>query len=78
MPQSYTGAVKGPDKIVFNLKDVNKVNVFTRDVTEGTMIYQRYYKQYSLYMVEHAEHVVELHNYNLGKYPKPRPKHAIR
>lgn len=78
MPQSYAGAVKGPDKIVFNLKDVNKADVFTRGVTEGTMRLQRYYKQYSLYMVERAEVVVSNYNHSVGKYPNPPPKHGIR
>jgi len=74
MPRSYASAVKGPDKIVFNLEDVNKADVFTRDVTEGTMRLQKYYKEYSLYMVENAEYIADEHNDNLGKYPKPRTK----
>jgi len=78
MSQSYADAVKGPPKIIFNLEDVNKADVFTRDVRESPMLYQKYYRQYSMYMVEHAEYVAELHNYKLGKYPNPPPKHGIR
>lgn len=77
MPQSYAGAVRGKPKIIFNLKDVNKADVFIRGVSEDTMRFQKYYKQYSLYMVERAEVIVDNHNHHLGKYP-PLTKHGIR
>lgn len=78
MSPSYADIVKKSQTIVFNLKDVNKADVFTRDISEKTIMYQMYYKRPSMYMVEHAEYVVALHNYKLGKYPKPYPKHGIR
>ena len=78
MSKSYSSAVKGSQKIIFNLKDVNKADVFTRDVSDRTMLFQSYYKQYSLYMVDRAECVVARHNFNLGKYPNPRQKHGIK
>lgn len=64
-------------KIVFNLKDVNKAPELTCGVSARTMHFQRFYKDYSLYMVEHAEVVAHNHNNKLGKYPNPRPKHGI-
>lgn len=65
-------------KIVFNLRDVNKAPELTHGVSERTMMFQKYYKEYSMYMVEHAEVLVHNHNNHLGKYPNPRPKHGIQ
>ena len=65
-------------KIVFNLGDVNKDPVLTHGVSERTMMFQKYYKEHSMYMVEHAEVLVHNHNNHLGKYPNPRPKHGIQ
>lgn len=65
-------------KIVFNLRDVNKAPVLTYGVSARTMAFQKYYKEYSMYMVEHAEVLVHNHNIHWGKYPNPRPKHGIK
>lgn len=80
---SYSQAVQQSKKnkcpkMVFNLKDVNKAPELTHGVSERTLHFQRFYKQYSMYMVEHAEVLVHNHNNLLGKYPNPQPKHGIR
>lgn len=65
-------------KIVFNLRDVNKAPELTHGISENVMHFQRFYKKYSMYMVEHAEVVAHNHNIHLGKYPNPRPKRDIK
>lgn len=65
-------------KIVFNLRDVNKAPELTHGVSENVMHFQRFYKEYSMYLVEHAEVRAHNHNIHLGKYPNPRPKRGIK
>ena len=74
---SYAAAVKG-NKIVFNLRDVNKAPELVKGVPPSHMFYQQYDKRISLFMVENAYAACALHNYKLGKYPQPQPKHGIR
>ena len=80
---SYSQAVQTTNKtkcpkMVFNLRDVNKAPELTHGVSENVMHFQRYHKQYSMYMVEHAEVRAHNHNIHLGKYPNPRPKRGIK
>ena len=75
---SYAVAVKGPDKIVFNLCDVNKSPELIKDLPDDIMFLQRFDKHFSRYMVDNAYAVCALNNFKLGKYPTPRPKHGIR
>ena len=80
---SYSQAVQTTNKtkcpkIVFNLRDVNKAQELTHDVSADVMLLQRFNKHFSRYMVEHAEVVVHNHNIDLGKYPNPRPKRGIK
>jgi len=41
-------------EVVFNLGDVNKAPVLTREVSDEIMHFQRFYKEYSLRIVEIA------------------------
>lgn len=75
---SYADAVKGQKKIVFNLSDVNKAPELVSDIPRDIMQYQRFYKRFSIYMVENAYYVCALNNFKNGVYPKPQPKHGIR
>ena len=65
-------------KMVFNLRDVNKEPELTHGVSERTMMFQKYYKEYSMYMVEHAYAITHSNNFKNGVYPNPRPKHDIQ
>lgn len=65
-------------KMVFNLRDVNKDPELTYGVSERTMMFQKYYKEYSMYMVEHAYAITHSNNFKNGVYPNPRPKHDIQ
>lgn len=65
-------------KIVFNLRDVNKDPVLTYGVSARTMAFQKYYKECSMYMVEHAYAITHSNNFKNGVYPNPRPKHGIK
>lgn len=73
---SYTNAVK-ENKIVFNLKDVNKAPELVKGVPQSYMFYQQFDKRISLYMVENAYIVCDLNNFKYGVYPKPYPKRGI-
>jgi hypothetical protein len=74
---SYAGAVKG-NKIVFNLRDMNKAPELINDLPRVIMHYQRFDKRISIYMIDNAANVCSLNNFKLGVYPKPQPKHGIR
>ena len=65
-------------KIVFNLGDVNKDPELTHGVSERTMMFQKYYKEHSMYMVEHAYAITHSNNFKNGVYPNPRPKQGIQ
>lgn len=65
-------------KVVFNLGDVNKTPVLTREISDEIMHFQRFYKQYSLHMVENALLIVEIHNFRIKTQPNPRPKRGIK
>ena len=75
---SYADAVKGQKKIVFNLRDVNKAPELVSDLPRDIMHYQRFYKRFSIYMVENAYSVCAHNNFKNGVYPKPQPKHGIK
>lgn len=75
---SYSAAVKGQKKIVFNLGDVNKAPELVEGVSPSCMFYQKYDKRFSLYMVENAYATCALNNFKNGVYPQPQPKHGIR
>jgi hypothetical protein len=74
---SYAAAVKGPEKIVFNLVDVNKAPELIKDVPPRAMFYQKYDKRFSIYMVDHAYAACHLNNFINGAYPKPYPKKVL-
>jgi len=61
-------------KVVFNLGDVNKAPVLTREISDEIMYFQRFYKQYSMHMVENALLIVEIHNFRIKTQPNPKPK----
>lgn len=65
-------------KVVFNLGDVNKAPVLTREVSDEIMHLQRFYKEYSLRIVEIASLTVEIHNFRIKTQPNPRPKRGIK
>lgn len=65
-------------KVVFNLGDVNKAPVLTRQVSDEIMHFQRFYKAYSLRVVEIASLTVEIHNFRIKTQPNPRPKRGIK
>ena len=75
---SYTDAVKGPKKIVFNLGDVNKAPELVSNLPRQIMHDQRFDKRFSIYMVDNAYAVCACNNFKNGVYPKPQPKHGIR
>tara|TARA_R110002074_G_scaffold393994_1_gene581040 strand:- start:287 stop:592 length:306 start_codon:yes stop_codon:yes gene_type:complete len=52
-------------KVVFNLGDVNKAPVLTREISDEIMHFQKSYKEYSLYMVVNASLIVEIHNFRI-------------
>lgn len=74
---SYADTAKG-NKIVFNLKDVNKAPELVVGVPQSHMFYQQFDKRISLYMVENAYALCALNNFRIREYPKPQQKHGIR
>lgn len=50
-------------KIVFNLRDVNKADFFTRGLSPSVLMYQRLDKGMSMYMITNARHRTRTHNF---------------
>ena len=61
---------KSSSKIIFNLKDVNKAPEFNDGIPFSESAYQFYNKRISMFFVEHAQKIVERHNFLLDEYPK--------
>jgi len=65
-------------KVVFNLGDVNKAPVLTREISDEIMYFQKFFKAYSLHMVENASLIVEIHNFRIKTQPNPRSKRGFK
>ena len=54
---------KPSSNIVFNLKDVDKEQVFILDIPPSILSYSKYDKRCSMYLVENAQYIIGLNNY---------------